>query len=479
MQPKRDRTQGDRGLRTDSSPREARTTASPWVVTAVLLPFVAAYVLVFTYAMEHTSYDVWGALWLVPVLVVLSAPVLLRFGKNEQIPWLGPFLVLALVLKLAAALPRYYMVASVYESGDALRYSRVAVELRPHFLNLDFSVTQLGDIGTGSGTRFVEVVTGIIYALIGPSVIGGFIFFSWLSFWGLYFFYRAFRVGVPDGDAKRYALLLFLLPSMLFWPSSIGKEAWMTLVLGITTYGAVLLLARRRGASVYLVLGLAGVLAVRPHMALLVIAGLGLGYVLRRGSSQMVKLGKLRSVLGIGVIGVVTLLVIRQVSAFFGIDEFNLDTATETLDYTEGQTSAGGSEFQGGGTSLRNLPMNIVTVLFRPFAFEVNNIQSLMAALEGTMLIAIFLLALPRLRSIPRTLRKQPYVTYCIAYAILFCFMFSAFQNFGILARQRVLVFPLVLVLLALPIATDRTRHRRRANQQNPVVEHAVAASPD
>jgi hypothetical protein len=461
--------------------RRASAGISPRGVAVALLPLVAAYVAVFAYAMEHTTYDVWGALLLAPVLIAISVPILLRFAKTEPSPHIGQILVIALLVKLAASIPRYYMIISVYERGDALRYSRVGVTLRPYFLNLDFSVAQLGDRGTGTGTRFVEVVTGIVYAMIGPSVIGGFIFFSWLSFWGLYFFYRAFRVGIPDGDSKRYAVLLFLLPSMLFWPSSIGKEAWMTMVLGITTYGCALLLARRRSATLYLAIGLAGVFAVRPHMALLSIAGLTLGYVLRRGATHgQVALSKVRTVLGLCMIGVVTLLAIRQVSAFFGIDEFNLDTATDTLEQSGGQTAGGGSEFEGGGTSLRNLPMNIVTVLFRPFAFEVNNIQALLAALEGTLLLVLFVLALPRLRSIPRRLRKQPYITYCVTYAILFCYMFASFQNFGILARQRVLVFPVVLALLCLPLATSgprRLRNRRNGQHRESVTDYAVAAT--
>jgi hypothetical protein len=124
--------------------------------------------------------------------------------------------------------------------------------------------------------------------------------------------------------------------------------------------------------------------------------------------------------------------------------------------------------------------MNVLTVLFRPFAFEVNNIQALLAALEGTMLLLLFVLSLPRLRTIPRRLRTQPYITYCITYTILFCYLFSSFQNFGILARQRVLVFPVFLALLALPLPT--TGPRRSTGQQNGrrrqrVTDYAVAAT--
>lgn len=444
----------------DSSRRaSAPVETSTRIVVAVLLPLVAGYAALFVYAMHHASYDVWGALLVAPALIAISLPFLMRFARSDpDHPILG-ILVAALVFKLAFAVPRYYMVAEFYETGDALRYDDAGRALRPYLANLDFSVAHLGDPGSGSGTRFVEVVTGIAYTLIGPTIIGGFLVFSWLSFWGLFFFYRAFRVGVPDGDAKRYAWLLFFLPSMLFWPSSIGKEAWMTLAIGITTYGCALLLARRRGASVYLAIGLVAILVVRPHMALIVIAGLGLAYVLRsQGAQRAVILGKTRTILGLLLIGVGTLLVIRRVSEFFGIDEFNLDTATETLEYAEGQTGQGGSAFIGGGPSVRNLPLNIITVLFRPFPFEVSNVQALLSALEGTALMVLFILAIPRLLRIPRRLRKQPYITYCVTYSILFCFMFSAFQNFGILARQRVLVFPFVLVLLALPLAADARR---------------------
>lgn len=463
----------------DKSARYASlSTTARAIVVAVLLVFVAAYAGLFAYAMQRTTYEVWGVLLLAPALIAVSVPILLRLGRDEPDSFIQKLFIGALVLKILASIPRYYMVTEMYGTGDSLRYAGTAALLRVDFLEFDFSLAPLGS-ESRTGTQFVEIVTGIVYTITGPSMMGGFVFFSWLSFWGLCFFYRAFRVGVPDGDARRYAVLLFFLPSMLFWPSSIGKEAWMTLVLGIATYGAALLLARRRGASVYLALGLAGVLMVRPHMALLTIAGLALGYAIRgSGAQRVVALGRTRTLIGLAVIGAFTLLATRRVAAFFGVDEFNLDTATETLEYAERQTTGGGSEYAGGGPSFKNLPMNIVTVLFRPFPFEVSNIQSLLAALEGVTLIVLFILALPRLRTVPKRLRKQPYITYCITYSLLFCFMFSAFQNFGILARQRVLVFPLVLVLLALPLGSSSglKRTRRSATpKSSSITSYAVA----
>lgn len=448
-------------------PERLRRSFSPRLMTVLLLPCVAGYAALFAYVMQHTTYDVWGAVWLAPVLIAISIPALLRFARNEPDPRIFRILVAALVLKLLAALPRYYMVAFTYERGDSFRYADTATVLREGFIRGDFDLTALGT-DSRTGTEFIEIVTGVVYTLIGPSFVGGFVFFSWLSFWGLFYFYRAFRVALPDGDRVRYGVLLFFLPSMLFWPSSIGKEAWMTLVLGLTTYGCALLLAHRRGASIYLLLGMAGIVAVRPHVALLVVAGLGLGYVLRGfGAGRAVKLGAFRTVFGLAVIGAVTLLVIRQVSQFFGLDEFNVDTATETLEYAGGQTEQGGSEFESTAPSLQSLPRDLITVLFRPFPFEVHNLQAVLTALEGTALMVLFIVSWPRLRTVAKRAFKQPYVTFCVTYVILFCFIFSTFQNFGILARERVMVYPLVLVLLALPLTGVIRRRGRRSVPQD------------
>ena len=95
------------------------------------------------------------------------------------------------------------------------------------------------------GTEFIRLVTGVVYIATGPTKFGGFVVFGWLGFWGLYCFYRAFRIAFPAGDHRRYAILLFFLPSLLYWPSSIGKESWMLFTLGIVAYGAALVLTYR------------------------------------------------------------------------------------------------------------------------------------------------------------------------------------------------------------------------------------------
>jgi hypothetical protein len=422
---------------------------------------VGLYGAVFGWAMANTSYDVWGAMVVAPVLVAISLPVLRRAARREPDPRIGQLLVIALVLKLVASLSRYYMAFHLYGGvADASRYHEAGALLGAQLRSGDFDI-QLGMRVVGTG--FIIILTGIVYAITGPSLIGGYLVYSWLGFWGLFGFYRAFVIAFPDGDRWRYALLLFLLPSMLFWPSGIGKDTWMLLTLGVFAYGAALLLSHRRGGFIVLALAIAGQLAVRPHVAVLACGALLVAYVVRRRPARLTALGPVKSVLVWAVLGAAGLLVIRQVQGFFGADEFSSDTVNQVLSSTEEHTGQGGSAFQNGfNGSPQHLPRAIITVLFRPFPFEAHNIQAFIAAAEGSALLLLFLLSWPRLQQIPRYLRSRPYLAFSITFTLLFCYAFGHFQNFGILTRERVQVFPVLLVLLAIPPATHEVRRRPR-----------------
>ena len=101
-------------------------------------------------------------------------------------------------------------------------------------------------------------------------------------------------------------------------------------------------------------------------------------------------------------------------------------------------------------------PLAAITVLFRPFVFETDNLQGLLAAIEGTALL-VFCLA--RFRwgwAAIRSLRRQPYVVFCFVYTLLFIVAYSSYANFGLLVRQRVQLYPVFLVLLSIPPGADR-----------------------
>ncbi len=109
-----------------------------------------------------------------------------------------------------------------------------------------------------------------------------------------------------------------------------------------------------------------------------------------------------------------------------------------------------------------------MTVLFRPFPWEAGNAQALVASVEGTILAMLFVVSLPRLARLPRLLVTTPYLVFAVSYSLMFVFAFSSVGNFGIITRQRTQVFPLVLVLLAIPLATRAVEERRERQRVSP-----------
>ena len=314
------------------------------------------------------------------------------------------------------------------------------------------------------GTGALRYITGLVYAVSGSDFFVGFLVFSTLSFLGTVFFYLAFATAVPNGNRRRYALLVLLWPTMLFWPSSTGKDAWMVFTVGLASYGIARVFAHGRGGYLCLAAGLAGTTAVRPHITLVLFVAIFVAYLLRPvdGTVGGGWFGKLA---GVVVLLVVGSLVVANVEEYFGIDELNPDSVTATLDEAQRRSSQGGSGYEPiRVNSPVDYPLAVTTVLFRPFPHEAGSAVMLATSAEGLVLAVLVVLAawsLWSLRHALGLLRASPYLLFALSYVAMFCFAFAAIGNFGILARQRAQVLPLLFVLLALPPAPTIVRRAR------------------
>jgi hypothetical protein len=244
---------------------------------------------------------------------------------------------------------------------------------------------------------------------------------------------------------------VFFLPTIVYWPSSIGKESLMYLFVGLAVYGAAgLLWDYRLRWTVLFALGAAGSAAIRPHVALLL--GVSLALALLFGKSRTSGLG-IRRLLAVVVIGVVLAGVGAVTASKFGIDFASGLEATEDfeniLSNVEGSTSKGGSSVTGSGIkSPADFPAGFLKVLFRPFPQEANNEQALASSLEGMLLLLLFAWRfIPMLKN-GLQIRKHPYLIFAVAFTLGFVVAFSSFNNFGLLARQRSQVMPFFMAIL-------------------------------
>jgi hypothetical protein len=358
----------------------------------------------------------------------------------------------ALALKLVAALVRHYVAFDIYGGvADAAGYDGWGTRISASFRSGHF-VTGLDSL---SGTNLIRFITGVVYTVIGPSRLGGFLVFSWFGFWGLFLFYRAFVMAVPAGNRRTYARLVFFLPSLLFWPSSIGKESFMTLVLGAAALGGAWILTGRPWRGLALAgLGLSLAQIVRPHVAGLLGLAIAGAFMMRPSAVRHRELAPLAKGFAVATLAVLAMILVIRTDQF--LRDSNVDTRGGlggTLQSITQRSSEGGSTFHPSvlDSPLRT-PIGVATVLFRPIIFEAHNAQSLAAALEGTFL---FVLSLVRWRSMIhaiRSMRTIPYVAFALVYSAGFIIAFSSIANFGILVRQRVQLLPLYVVLLSIPL---------------------------
>ncbi len=440
--------------------------------TAIGVALAAIYLLTVIRTMATTGYDIWGGVVIAPVVFVLGLPLLLRLlRKVEPDASIRRIVLAGFGAKLLGAYARFSTNEVVLGRGDAFVYHQYAESVSQEFRAFTFGGPAFGEAVTDfTGTEFIRLLLSGVYTISGPTRLGGYVVFSFVSFWGLYLFYRAFSIAVPDGLRRRYAVLVFFLPSMLFWPSSVGKEAWMTTMLGLGSYGLARLLAEKRHAYLPLLVALAGLGIVRPHVGAIFLTGLAVAFVVRRtsGTGRMI-----RKIVGLLVMAVAAGLLLAQLQSYFGLEE-GLD-ASELFERTSERSAQGGSRFETTQpTGVADLPWAVITVLFRPFPYEAGSIAGLITSIEGTLLLGMFMWNAQRVARVPKFLITRPYVGYVVVYSLAFTFAFSAVSNFGILARQRTQLFPFVVVLLAIPIGTDM-RPWRRIFRASPQAQHTLS----
>lgn len=393
-----------------------------------------------------------AGLLIAPICFLAISPLALWLVRAEdRFAGLGSILVLGMGIKLTSALLRFEMVRTVYGSGDSNEYHRWAAEAQGAFRSFRWGTLDVD--APIPGTGFIRLLTAAVYSVIGVDQFGGFLVFATLSLAASMILYRAFTIGLPDGDRRLFAVFVFCWPSWIFWPSSIGKDAWMVFALSLAALGAAHVLRTFKRGYFTLFLGIAAATVVRPHIAGMIVASVAGALLVSSvysgssgGRSRGLRITALVLVLGAGV------LVSGRIMTLFGIDELSADSVGATFDETVRLTSQGGSSFAASPVRTPlDVPLAMLTALVRPLPHEISNGAAAIASLEGLMVLSAVALRWNRIRHLPQLLLRHPFAAASMLYIVLFSVAFSAIGNFGILSRQRVQVYPFLFILLCLP----------------------------
>ncbi len=415
----------------------------------------------------------WGGIIIGLLLLMVGVPLVARIvARLDDDPRMFRLVMWSGALKLACAPLWIYVIDHLYGGvADAYTYSSaglvVAEQIRHG--NLSFHVgSVLGDGGT-------EIVTGILYVFTGSSFLGEFFVFGFLSFISLVVFYRAFRVALPDGDARRYAWLVLFFPSLLFWTSAIGKDALISLGLSVAALGGARLLTRRRGGFVLVAAGLGLTVLVRPHVALMLFAALALAYPFSR-ARKVSALGPFSKALQLVVLVGGGLLLAKLTAHFFGLSSLSTSSVQHVLQQNATNTGAAATNQVGqfgsssaASTSLSPLaiPRDFYYTIMRPLPIEAHGLTQLASSLENTTIVVLLAVSWRRVLSALRAMLKHPYLITALVYSLVWILLFASIGNLGILARERTSLLPLLFVLLSWPA--------HRSVQKEPVLARGPA----
>jgi hypothetical protein len=393
-----------------------------------------------------------GVIIVAALIVGASRPIIRWVADKEQNPWLVRIMLISLVLHLLAAPAQIYVVHHFYHGiADWTRYDTQGAILAPHFRVLNFT-TQGANLRGIVNDGSVSLFAGVVMAIVGVNQLATFMVFGWFSFLGSILFYRAFTITFPSARAghRRYAYLVFFLPSTIFWTADVSKEAIMTISLGLVAYGCAKVLARAPGGFRIATLGVVVGVLIRPNELLVVLGGFAVALMIRpqgdRGARNTLK--RIGGLLFMGILLAASIYTTLHYLRLGG-------TGTAALKSANANNNGTGAGFGSSGfvysTSPSKWPIDAYEVLFNPLPFNAHGSGEYAAALENTVILGVIIASYRQLRILGRTAFARPYVMMCLVYSIGFIYAFASLGNLGLIYRERVMLLPFLMVLFAIP----------------------------
>jgi len=317
-----------------------------------------------------------------------------------------------------------YLIYALNSPSDSRKYFRVsskAEDWLPLF---------------GVGTDFISFLAWPFTRLFGLSYFSAMIVFSFLGFIGILLLYRAAKENTKGvyTDNRIFGIteILFLLPNLHFWTSSIGKGSVIVLGIGLFFFG----LSRFNRRFFHLLFGAAIIYLVRPHILFAVLlATLGGILITNSGIKKFYKFVIiLASTISIYFIS-------DNVIEFTEVTNFNVFNSNEL----ESKASSLARATSGVDISSYSIPLKLFSFWFRPLFIDAPNIVGLIVSFENLYYIYIFSIVI--IYGYKYWVHLNGWYRICIIMFILSSVVLSQVTgNLGIALRQKAQIMPLLFI---------------------------------
>nr|WP_281720362.1 hypothetical protein [Nitrosomonas nitrosa] len=349
--------------------------------------------------------------------------------------------------------------------GDAIHYHMAGANYSRLWWEGGWSFFNAEPLGPGSlGTDAVRRIAVAVEIVIGTNLLALGLVFGFLAHCGVLLICSSFGPN-PERQAD-FLRRLLMVPSALFWTSTVGKDALTLLAIGFSIRSCT---EARIGRLLLFGLGFLLAAAVRPHLGVAISFAISSAHILAEHSpAKRIALAVAGSVLVYALAG--------SALERMSVDIDDMDSITASIDQRAASTFRGGSKAiaQESGMAAR-----LVAIVCRPLPWESTNGLMLLCSLE---LLGLWLWGVSRVRSQPKMLHDPSVqLIACALIALALTLMTAvAVGNFGILARQRAPILVMAILVLEFgPRESTCSRSRVPALPMAATVSQTYPSDPD
>ena len=287
-----------------------------------------------------------------------------------------------------------------------------------------------------TGTKFVGFLAWPFINVLGLSYYAVMLLFSYLGFVAIVLFYLIAVENIsldPVFNGLTPIELLFLLPNLHFWTSSLGKGSTILFGVGLFSYG----LSRFNRRITPMVLGAFVMYMLRPHILL--------AYVVA------IIIALFTSNIGLKPIYKFMILVVAFIAFFYVSGSVLQFTDSDSLDITQSEnllhrTSELSRANSGVDIQNYNIVFKLFTFWFRPLFVDQLGVMGFIVSFENAIYLFLFLLLIRML--------IRNWEAYNGFYRVsLFMFLIASIilaqvsGNLGIALRQKTQIMPFLFIL--------------------------------
>jgi hypothetical protein len=303
------------------------------------------------------------------------------------------------------------------------------------------------------GTSFIDFLAWPFVKLLSLSYISVMIIFSYLGYIAVVLFYLALNENVklkPVWNNMSAKELIFLLPNLHFWSSSLGKGSVILLGLGFFAFG--LSRFNRRGRGFLIFLGSLLTLMIRPHIFLTLVTSVMIGiFITRSGIKPYIKW------LIFSIAFILFIYLSQDVMKFANTESLDV-LSSNAISHRAEELSKSKS---GVDISNYNLAMKMFTFWFRPLFIDATGVMGLIVSIEN--LLYLFFFAVTLKSAVQNWLDWNGWFRISVFIFVLGSFILAQVTgNLGIAMRQKAQFMPFFFIIYCKALTYQQYAYKRK-----------------